>query len=31
LSCVAIGTGRMLDMLSESPAMRRMLENASRG
>ncbi|MBX3113651.1 MAG: rod shape-determining protein [Fimbriimonadaceae bacterium] len=31
LSCVAIGTGRMLDMLNENPAIRRMLENASRG
>lgn len=31
LSCVAIGTGRMLDMLNESPAIRRMLEKASRG
>lgn len=31
LSCVAIGTGRMLDMLKESPSIRRMLENASRG
>ena len=30
LSCVAIGTGRMLDALSESPAIRRMLERASR-
>jgi len=31
LSCVAIGTGKMLDMLNESPAVRRMLERASRG
>jgi len=31
LSCVAIGTGRMLDMLNENPAIRRMLEKASRG
>ncbi|MCB0825537.1 MAG: rod shape-determining protein [Armatimonadetes bacterium] len=31
LSCVAIGTGRMLDMINESPAIRRMLEKASRG
>lgn len=31
LSCVAIGTGRMLDALHENPAMRRMLEKASRG
>lgn len=31
LSCVAIGTGRMLDLLNESPSIRRMLENASRG
>ncbi len=31
LSCVAIGTGRMLDLLNENPAIRRMLENASRG
>ncbi len=30
LSCVAVGTGRMLDALSESPAIRRMLERASR-
>ncbi|MBL8068716.1 MAG: rod shape-determining protein [Armatimonadetes bacterium] len=31
LSCVAIGTGRMLDLLNENPSIRRMLENASRG
>lgn len=31
LSCVAIGTGRMLDALHENPAIRRMLEKASRG
>ncbi len=31
LSCVAIGTGRMLDMLNENPSIRRMLEKASRG
>ena len=31
LSCVAIGTGKMLDMLNENPAIRRMLERASRG
>jgi len=31
LSCVAIGTGRMVDLSNESPAIRRMLENASRG
>jgi rod shape-determining protein MreB and related proteins len=31
LSCVAIGTGRMLDLLNENPAIRRMLEKASRG
>ncbi len=31
LSCVAIGTGRMLDALNEKPAIRRMLEKASRG
>ena len=30
LSCVAIGTGRMLDALHEDPAIRRMLEKASR-
>ncbi len=30
LSCVAIGTGRMLDALVDSPAIRRMLEKASR-
>lgn len=30
LSCVAIGTGRMLDALNERPAIRRMLEKASR-
>ncbi|MBS1707294.1 MAG: rod shape-determining protein [Armatimonadetes bacterium] len=30
LSCVAVGTGRMLDALNESPAIRRMLERASR-
>lgn len=30
LSCVANGTGRMLDILNENPAYRRMLENASR-
>lgn len=29
LSCVAIGTGRMLDMIHEDPAMRRVLERAS--
>lgn len=31
LSCVAIGTGRMLDALIENPAIRRMLEKASNG
>lgn len=31
LSCVAVGTGRMLDMLNENPSIRRMLEKASRG
>jgi len=31
LSCVANGTGRMLDALHENPAIRRMLEKASRG
>ncbi len=31
LSCVAIGTGKMLDALHENPAIRRMLEKASRG
>jgi rod shape-determining protein MreB len=31
LSCVAIGTGRMLEALHEDPAIRRMLEKASRG
>lgn len=31
LGCVAVGTGRMVDMLDENPAMRRMLEKASRG
>lgn len=31
LDCVAIGTGRMLDALYEEPAIRRMLEKASRG
>ncbi|MDI9637329.1 rod shape-determining protein [Kamptonema cortianum] len=31
LSCVAIGTGRMLDLLTENPSIRRMLEKASRG
>ncbi len=30
LSCVAIGTGRMLEALREEPAIRRMLEKASR-
>ncbi|MCU0317510.1 MAG: rod shape-determining protein [Fimbriimonadaceae bacterium] len=30
LSCVAIGTGRMLDELNENPAIRRMLERASK-
>ncbi len=30
LSCVAVGTGRMLDMIHEDPAMRRILERASR-
>ncbi len=31
LSCVVIGTGKMLDALHENPAIRRMLEKASRG
>lgn len=30
LSCVAFGTGRMLDLVHEDPAIRRMLERASR-
>ena len=30
LSCVAIGTGRMLDMIHNDPSMRRVLERASR-
>ena len=30
LSCVAIGTGRMLDMIHDDPAMRKVLERASR-
>ncbi|MCH7945447.1 MAG: rod shape-determining protein [Armatimonadetes bacterium] len=30
LSCVAIGTGRMLDMIHDDPEMRRVLERASR-
>ena len=30
LSCVVIGTGRMLDMIHEDPEMRRVLERASR-
>jgi rod shape-determining protein MreB len=30
LSCVAIGTGRMLDMIHDDPEMRRILERASR-
>lgn len=31
LSCVAVGIGKMLDMIHEEPAIRRMLEKASRG
>ncbi len=31
LSCVAEGTGKMLDLMNEDPAIRRMLEKASRG
>ena len=31
LDCVAIGTGRMLEALHEDPAIRRMLEKASKG
>lgn len=31
LSCVAIGTGKMLEALHENPAMRRHLEQASKG
>jgi rod shape-determining protein MreB len=30
LSCVAIGTARMLDALNEKPEIRRMLERASK-
>ena len=31
LDCVAIGTGKMLEALNEDPAIRRMLEKASKG
>ena len=31
LSCVVVGTGRMLEALHENPAIRRMLEKSSRG
>jgi rod shape-determining protein MreB len=31
LDCVAIGTGKMLEAMEEDPAIRRMLEKASRG
>lgn len=31
LSCVAVGTGRMLDLMVENPSIRGMLERASRG
>ena len=31
LSCVAHGTGKMLDLMNENPAIRRMLERASKG
>ena len=31
LSCVAVGTGRMLDDMMDRPAIRRMLEKASNG
>lgn len=31
LSCVAEGTGRMLDLMNEKPSVRRMLERASKG
>ncbi len=31
LSCVVLGTGKMLDALHDSPQIRRMLEKASKG